>query len=182
MKKMVVLCTLIAGFCAALSPAMAGEAASLQVIDFPKADLMIVFADKDAAVNAPAHVDVKGCGEYSLVRLLDYSAGKAQIASLPWGHESVAKDEWTQLEGWFKNAELERNGKKGFLASSMPEGRFYDVEPDAAEGIAKAGAGEDVAKVLENAKAPAVTKYILEKEHHSWWPPKPPEDDMIPTI
>ncbi|WP_028316815.1 hypothetical protein [Desulfatibacillum aliphaticivorans] len=182
MKKLVVLCTLIVGFCAALSPVMAGEIASLQVIDFPKADLMIVFADKDAAVEAPAHVDVKGCGEYSLVRLLDYSAGKAMVASMPWGHKSVSQDEWTQLEGWFKNAVMENSGKEGILSAVTPEGSFYSVDQGAAGAVAKAGTGEDVAAILESSKTPAVSKYILEEEHHSWWPPRAPEDEMIPTL
>ena len=179
MKKLVVLCTMLVGLCVALSPALAGNSA-LQVIDFPKADLMIVFADRDAAMDAKAHMDVKGCGDYSLIRLVDYSAGKDQAASLPWRHKMVAKDEWKQLEGWFKSAVLVKNGKSGLLPVDAPKGVFYEVMPGVVEAVSQAGTSEDVQEILDNSTVPAISKYILENEHQSWWPPEVP--DEVPVL
>ncbi|MBI9075181.1 MAG: hypothetical protein JEZ02_07210 [Desulfatibacillum sp.] len=179
MKKLAVLCVLLTGMGFILSPAYAGGSA-LQVIDFPKAELMIVFADREAAMDAKAHMDVQGCGKYSLINLVDYSAGKDRSATLPWNHKMVARDEWKQLECWFKNSVEVKNGKAGLLPTNTPKAEFYEVTSSAADAVSRAETGDEVKAILDSSKVPAISKYILEKEHQSWWPPTVP--DEVPVL
>ena len=72
-----------------------GEA-GLQVLDFPSEKIMIAFYEKHApgADNAMASMNISGCGDFRLYKLVDYAQGAKKTASMPWGHRLIDRKQW----------------------------------------------------------------------------------------
>ena len=158
--------------------ASAQEELGLQVLDYPSQKIMITFFEKHApgAAQTQASMNISGCGDFRLYKLIDYTQGKNKTVSLPWGHRLVDQKEWGTWEKWFRHSMKKRCDKSRRLPRDIPSATWYTLTPQMSAQAAEAESAAEIKQMLDTSKVPGISKYVIEQGQYQWWPPKAPKN------
>ncbi|ACL02539.1 hypothetical protein Dalk_0834 [Desulfatibacillum aliphaticivorans] len=154
------------------------EEVGLQVLDFPSEKVMVAFYEKHApgASDAMASMNISGCGDFRLYKLVDYKDGADKTVSLPWGHRLADRKQWGVWEKWFRNSMKKRCDKSRRLPRDIPNAVWYSLSSEMSVKAAESQSVDDFKRMLDASEVPGITQYVIEQDKYRWWPPKAPDE------